>query len=280
MSRTRSFPRLVLAAAVLLVACAPGALALERGGASIEVLVGGRALAEYQARGATYIEAQRGQEYAIRLTNHTSERIAVALSVDGLNTIDARTSAAREGSKWVLAPYQTITLSGWQINSGHARQFFFTTEDRSYGAWLGRTQNLGVIAAAVFRERRPEPRPPYSFHDRYKGEPEAAAGAAPQRGAELRSNAPAKELPRTSDELAATGIGRRVQHPVEEVDFEASGAPPTILEMRYEYHDALVRLGVLPRPDSDEDQALVRREHARGFSDQSFCPDPFRRGRD
>ena len=40
-----------------------------------------------------------------------------------------------------------------------ARQFFFTTEEKSYGAWLGKTRDLGVITAAFFRERRPQPVP-------------------------------------------------------------------------------------------------------------------------
>ena len=37
-----------------------------------------------------YVEAMRGASYALRLTNPTPYRVAVALSVDGLNTIDAR----------------------------------------------------------------------------------------------------------------------------------------------------------------------------------------------
>ena len=49
------------------------------------------------------------------------------------------------------------------------------------------------------------------------------------------------------DELAATGIGRELQHNVRRVAFEAEAKPAAVLELRYEYHDALVRLGVLPR---------------------------------
>ncbi|MEN6630792.1 MAG: hypothetical protein ABFD84_00065, partial [Candidatus Polarisedimenticolia bacterium] len=77
----------------------------------------------------------------------------------------------------------------------------------------------------------------------------------------------------TRDELAATGIGREVAHPVESVAFDAEPRPAARLELRYEYHDALVKLGVLPRPDEDLDDALARREAARGFSG-GFCPVP------
>src|SRR5215213_1771721 len=124
----------------------------------LEVLVNGRPLTEYYARGRTYIEALQSAEYELRVRNNSADRIAVALSVDGLNTIDARHSSAWNASKWVIEPYQTITISGWQMSSERARRFYFTNERDSYGAKLGQTANLGVIAAVFFRERnRPVP---------------------------------------------------------------------------------------------------------------------------
>ena len=69
-------------------------------------------------------------------------RVAVALSVDGLNTIDARHTDASSARKWVLGPYEAVTIRGWQTNSAQARRFFFTTEDESYGGWLGKKENL------------------------------------------------------------------------------------------------------------------------------------------
>src|SRR5829696_6986671 len=56
----------------------------------LEVLVNGRPVAEYYARGRTYVEALQGAEYELRVRNSSADRVAVALSVDGLNTIDAR----------------------------------------------------------------------------------------------------------------------------------------------------------------------------------------------
>src|ERR1044072_8669072 len=67
----------------------------------LEVLVNGRPVAEYYARGGTYIEAIQGAEYELRVRNPSSDRVAVALSVDGLNTIDARHTSAWNASKWV-----------------------------------------------------------------------------------------------------------------------------------------------------------------------------------
>ena len=65
----------------------------------MEILVDGSPLREYPARGTTYIEARKGKEYAVRLRNHTPERIAIALSVDGLNSIDAKTTRASDACR-------------------------------------------------------------------------------------------------------------------------------------------------------------------------------------
>ena len=80
-------------------------------------------------------------------------RAGVALSVDGLNTIDARHSSAADARKWLLGPYETVTISGWQTSRTEARRFEFTTEARSYGQALGEADNLGVISAVFFKER-------------------------------------------------------------------------------------------------------------------------------
>ena len=121
----------------------------------VDILVNGRPLDEYQARGRNYVEALEGADYEVVVRNPLPSRVAVALSVDGLNTIDARRSSAWEASKWVIEPYGSITISGWQMSSQRARRFYFTNERDSYGAKLGQTANLGVISAVFFRERRP-----------------------------------------------------------------------------------------------------------------------------
>ncbi|HKQ59788.1 MAG TPA: hypothetical protein VJS92_00810 [Candidatus Polarisedimenticolaceae bacterium] len=256
--------------AVTLAATAGTAQALERGAFSLDVLVDGAPLTEYAGRGTSYIEASRGREYSIRLTNHSGERVAIALSVDGLNSIDAKTTTAREAAKWILGPWESITLDGWQTSSSTARRFFFTSEQDSYGSWLGKTKNLGVISAAVFRERRPQPVPMYREDSRM-----APSAPAPEERAAAGQAAPQK----LSDEMAATGIGRELGHEVRRVEFDEEDRPTARLDLRYEYHDALVRLGVLPRPRPDWDDPIARRERARGFEDTGFAPDPYRRRR-
>src|SRR4051794_28526892 len=124
---------------------------------SMTVLVGDAPAREYHHNGTVYIEALRGRDFAIRLTNPTPYRVAVALSVDGLNTIDARHTDSWSAEKWLLEPWETTVISGWQVDQNNARRFFFTGEKSSYGAALGKTENLGVIEAVFFPERPRRP---------------------------------------------------------------------------------------------------------------------------
>ena len=107
----------------------------------VEVLVNGRPLSPYYERGRIYVEALKGAEYELRLRNSSPDRVAVALFVDGLNTIDASRTSAWNASKWVIEPYQTITISGWQMSSERARRFYFTNERDSYAAKLGQRRS-------------------------------------------------------------------------------------------------------------------------------------------
>ena len=235
----------------------------------VTVLVDGRPLEEYAARGRTYVEALEGREYELRVRNPLPYRVAVALSVDGLNTIDARHSSAWDASKWVIEPYGSINISGWQVSSSRARQFYFTSERDSYGAKLGQTANLGVISAVFFRERQPilriVPKQPFPPYERDDARP--SGGAREQSKGETRDKAAAaRPYPIPDDESAATGIGRSVGHDVRWVNMDLESSPMSEVTIRYEFYQGLVRLGIMPRPPYHRMDSLRRREDARGFS--------------
>jgi hypothetical protein len=254
----------------------------------LEVLVNGAPRPEYAARGVTYIEALKSQGYEIRLTNPYGVRVAVALSVDGLNTLDARHTDTRSARKWVLEPYQTIVLRGWQTSNEQARRFFFTSEQNSYGQWLGKTENLGVISAAFFRERvpmafrapariAPAPGPSQQSAPRDSlGASRMEAAPMPQAGA-VGGQAgnrveDSKDLAKKQSEYAATGIGSAEDHPVTLTYLNLEEAPAAVVTIRYEYRPALIALGILPEaPVADP---LHRREKAHGFVDDGYCPSP------
>jgi hypothetical protein len=269
---------IVAVSLLILLACA-GAQSHDQTSFYADVLVNGATATKYFQSGKVYIEAVKNQEYSIRLTNPLNRRVAVALAVDGLNTIDALTSDAFSAKKWVLGPYETITINGWQVNQQQARKFFFTTEAKSYGQWLGKTQNLGIISAVFYSERprwnegqemsRSAPKEDSSDRRSSNREarqepPQASAGAASEVAP------PAAPSQKKTEDYAATGIGRRTQHEVQWVNMELEATPVATINLRYEFRPVLVSMGILPAlPQHD---LLSRREQARGFS--NYCPEP------
>jgi hypothetical protein len=247
-------------------------------GFEVEVLTEGKPLAKYFARGKTYIEAMPGSEYEIRIRNPLPYRVAVALSVDGLNSIDARRASAWNASKWVIAPYETIYLQGWQMSSSRARRFYFTSEQDSYAAKLGVTSDLGVISAVFFRESRQRPlqvMPPSSSgrgrepSQSKNSDTASSRTEAQEMGRERRGTVG----PVPDDEYAATGIGRSVKNDVQWVSMDLDRQPAGAVTIRYEYYDSLMKLGVIPRRHGRPDP-LVRREQSTGFENQRFSPEP------
>lgn len=231
----------------------------------VDIVVNGVRQPRYLHEGRWYVEAQRGREYAVRLHNPFPVRVAVALSVDGLNTIDARETTAADARKWVLGPYETATISGWQTSHLEARRFEFTTEERSYGQALGKTANLGVIAAVFFKERAPA-----VVQDTPERE-SARPRPAPSSPAAADQAAASAEARKADDEFAATGMGRRTDHAVTQVWLNLEDTPAHTVNIRYEFRPQLVRLGILPPvPTADP---LQRRERARGF-EPGFAPEP------
>ena len=232
----------------------------------VDIIVDGAPQTRYAHHGRWYVEAQKGREYAIRLRNPFPVRVAVALSVDGLNTIDARETTAAEARKWVLGPYETVTISGWQTSRFEARRFEFTTEARSYGQALGKTANLGVISAVFFKERAPAIMQEMSKAGRRQR-------PAPPSSAPAEQDAASAEAKRADDDFAATGMGRPTGHAVTQVWLDLEDTPAQTVNIRYEFRPQLVRLGILPpAPATDP---LQRREHANGF-EPGFAPEPTR----
>jgi hypothetical protein len=262
--------RAPVAAAVLTLALgtAPLSAAL-REGFGLAVVVDGCEAPEFLHDGKLYVEALRGRNFTLRLSNPTAERVAVALSVDGRNVVDAKRTTAAGAAKWILSPGQTVEIPGWQVSGETSRRFFFTETSRSYAKWLGDTRNVGTIEAVFYRERRPEPAPVAegqagSLEERDErplrmNAPPAAAGNSRERRAEKSE----------ADRFAATGIGDRTQFPVRWIEFDEEPDPAARIALRYEFHRELVRLGVLaPLRDG-----LAARERSRGF-EPGYAPDP------
>ena len=294
--RQPAFLPALVVGSVLMVAAAP-LFAASRQGFELSVLVSGSQAPEYEHGGRVYIEALKGTNFSLRVRNPTCQRIAVALSVDGLDVIDAKHGTALEATKWLLSPGETIDIPGWQVSGEIARQFFFTETRSSYARWLGKTRNVGTIEAVFFREKRspfPErcvdgamlPRRDTAPSSRNEGVssygpggvkegvPGGVVGGVPSAGGSGTPSAPSgqakAEVTVSAEDFAATGIGRQVRFPVVWVGFDEDPNPVATIALRYEFRHELIRLGVLPR---DED--LYARERGRGF-EPGYAPDPYR----
>ncbi len=250
----------------ILLPCAFAAAAALRAhdgaGFDISVLVDGKPVPEYAGRGRIYIEALKGREFTIRLSNPTSARVAVALSVDGRNVVDAKRTTELAASKWVLNPGQVAEIPGWQVSGETARKFFFTETSKSYAAWLGDASNVGTIEAVFFREKRRDPVTAFKDEAAAERRADAPSAAAPMANARQKAQA--------ADEYAATGIGDKTRFPVQWVAFDEDPTPAARIAIRYEYRPQLVRLGVIPRGDEE----LFARDRSSGF-EHSYAPDPY-----
>jgi hypothetical protein len=264
--------RSVLAVVLFLAGARLPAAALQR--FELSVLLDGCPAAEYPFRDRTYIEALRGRSFSLRLHNPTAERVAVALSVDGLNVLDAKRTTAEEATKWILAPGQTVEIPGWQVSGETSRRFFFTDTGRSYARWIGDTRNVGTIEAVFFREKARPPQPVVKVSP-FGPLGETGRARDSDDSAERKSSTARVEggLPNTAaeaDRFAATGIGERTRFPVQWVHFDEDPVPAASISLRYEYRRELVRLGVL----SGEGD-LHARDRGRGF-EHSYAPEPDR----
>ncbi|MCB4756335.1 MAG: hypothetical protein LHV69_04875 [Elusimicrobia bacterium] len=204
---------------------------------------------EEQKNGRPFITARKGERYALRLHNPLPVRVAVNLTVDGLNTITGKPSGIADGDKWILEPYSYITLRGWQVNGGELRRFFFTDKPASYAEWRGDvlgkdlSANCGVIGAAFFWSKRelqdyfdrhpmyvttPRPCCPWSWGCRK--EADSLQGRS-RRGINSASEGMVEE------QEAGTGMGEKESHPIQWVDFHYDTGMYTLSQALVVYYD-------------------------------------------
>ena len=264
----------LLAAAAAGACAAPPAAAV---GSIVDVQIVDRARGEtltaWRHRGASYVAGRPGDRYAVRLTNHSAGRVLIVLSVDGVNAVSGDTAAVTQ-TGYVLAPYQSAEITGWRKSYSEAAAFYFTALPDSYAARTGRPDNVGVIGAAVFRERVAEPvggwyQPAPSMAKESAG---ASGRLEQERPAAADAAAPKSEPARRAQNAVAdekklgTGHGEREYSPTSQTAFErASSSPAEVVQVRYDSYANLLASGVIPRP-----RPLPRQPDA--FP--SFVPDP------
>jgi hypothetical protein len=214
--------------------------------------------------GRHYVEARRGARYTLRLSNRTGERLAVLMTVDGLNVISGERQAVdQRGRMYVLDPWETADIQGWRTSLEDIRRFTFVDERASYAARSGQANSrMGWIELAVYRERHRawrSQRPDVTTQD--------APASAPKGGDRAADGAAkaGREEGMGRESYPGTGWGDPARDPVRLVDFDPEARPAEKTTLRYEYAPALRALGILPW-QSTRDRLRQRERGEGGFA--------------
>ncbi len=182
-----------------------------------------------------WLEALNGQQYALRIQNRSQHRVGLVIAVDGRNIVS--------GQKSNLAYTERMyVLDAWRTSNRKVNQFFFTEAENSYAdAWQDHSA-MGVIAVAVFNEKKP-------VHSSLKKnkllakERNMARNDAP--AAASADKAEASSLYEERESQAGTGFGEEKYSYAKLVTFKANKHALEKYFYKYEWHETLCRKGVI-----------------------------------
>jgi len=142
--------------------------------------VSGSPLPSFRHAGRTYTLGEPGARYNIRVTNPTSERVEVVLTVDGRDAVSGQVGDYVSQRGYLIEPWGSMVVEGFRRNLDEVAAFRFTDRSQSYSALRGTPENVGVIGVAFFPEkRRPASilrrREPMYFDESPRPAPRAAA---------------------------------------------------------------------------------------------------------
>ena len=108
----------------------------------------------------SYLQAEKGERYEVRVRNTTGQRLGLVIAVDGRNIINGRKSELARGEPmYVLDAWSTQDYAGWRANLSAINEFYFTDWSDSYAEAFGdrfrarrdRGRGLSRSAAAAAR---------------------------------------------------------------------------------------------------------------------------------
>lgn len=181
------------------------------------------------------LEARPQARYSIRARNLTGGRVGVVIAVDGRNIVSGeRSELGRREAMYILGPYETATYAGWRTSASEVRRFYFTDVADSYAGRIGDESAMGVIAAAIYKER---PRRPRYWRQRAE---DSASAAAPAPAAEASRSASDREL----GEQAGTGFGESQHSQAVRVEFSPERRASQRSFFKYEWPAQLCARGL------------------------------------
>jgi len=188
-----------------------------------------------------YVEAAKGQRYAVQVVNRSDRRIGVVIAVDGRNIIDGKKSELRRSEQmYILGPYEKNTFEGWRTGMDRTNRFYFAEQSDSYAEKVfADASAMGTIALAVYREKIAQitPRSDMSLPKK-----EAPAARAPSASSESR---PAGKYKLEEREQAGTGFGETTYSPSYLVQFDPDRTIAEKIVLKYEWRSELCRKGII-----------------------------------
>jgi hypothetical protein len=118
---------------------------------------------------SVYFAGQEGEQYIVRLTNNTAERLELVVTVDGRDVVSGELGDYAKQRGYIVEPFGTIVVDGFRQSFDRVAAFRFSGLEQSYTSLRGTPQNAGVIGVAVFEEKERNK----------KSKPLAAAGPQP-----------------------------------------------------------------------------------------------------
>jgi len=100
----------------------------------------------------TYVVGREGERYSILIANHTSRRVEVVATVDGLDVVNGSRGTV-ENRGYILSPWASLEIDGFRQSKDEVAAFRFAKVRDSYAARRGDDRNVGVIGVAFFAER-------------------------------------------------------------------------------------------------------------------------------
>jgi hypothetical protein len=187
-----------------------------------------------------YVEAVKGERYALQVRNRSDRRIGVVIAVDGRNIIDGKKSDLKPNERmYILGPRETNTFDGWRTGMDRTNRFYFTEQSESYAEKVFSDGSaMGTIAFAIYKEKPPVTIP---YSDMRSPMKEAPAGAAPEASLESRSS----DRVEKKSQQAGTGFGETTYSPVRVVTFDPESAAAEKIVLKYEWRSELCRKEII-----------------------------------
>lgn len=195
-----------------------------------------------------YVEAVKGENYAIIVRNRLNRRVGVVIAVDGRNIISGKKSWLRKSERmYILDPYGQGEFNGWRTGLDRVNRFYFTSAADSYAAAFRDESAMGVIAVAVY--------------------PDVLRYDAPMDMSRDMGAAKSAPSARAQSESAGTGFGREEYSPARSVAFEPEAVAAEKIFLKYEWRSSLCRKGIM-------DCGRTWPHRNRMWDDDGFAPPP------